>query len=59
MKMKFKSAAIALVLCLVLQVQAETLLGKVIHVQDGDWSWSCPHFADTFQLKERVQHAKT
>ena len=36
MKMKFKSAAIALVLCLVLQVQAETLLGKVIHVQDGD-----------------------
>ena len=25
-----------LVLCLVLQVQADTLLGKVIHVQDGD-----------------------
>ena len=36
MRMQFKSAAIALVLCLVLQVQAETLLGKVIHVQDGD-----------------------
>jgi endonuclease YncB( thermonuclease family) len=34
--MKFKSAATTLVLCLVLQAQAETLLGKVIHVQDGD-----------------------
>ncbi len=34
--MKFKSAAAMLVLCLVLQAQAETLLGKVIHVQDGD-----------------------
>jgi len=36
MRMKFKSAAAMLVLCLVLQAQAETLLGKVIHVQDGD-----------------------
>ena len=36
MSMKFKSAATMLVLCLVLQAQAETLLGKVIHVQDGD-----------------------
>ena len=36
MKMKFKSAATMLVLCLVFQAQAETLLGKVIHVQDGD-----------------------
>ena len=32
----FKSAATALALCLVFQAQAETLLGKVIHVQDGD-----------------------
>jgi endonuclease YncB( thermonuclease family) len=36
MRMKFKSAATTLVLCLGLQAQAETLLGKVIHVQDGD-----------------------
>lgn len=36
MRMKFKSAAAMLVLCLVFQAQAETLLGKVIHVQDGD-----------------------
>ena len=36
MRMKFKSAAAMLVLCLGLQAQAETLLGKVIHVQDGD-----------------------
>ena len=34
--MQFKSAAATLVLCLVFQAQAETLLGKVIHVQDGD-----------------------
>ena len=32
----FKPAAIILALCLVFQAQAETLLGKVIHVQDGD-----------------------
>ena len=36
MRMQFKSAATMLVLCLVFQAQAETLLGKVIHVQDGD-----------------------
>ena len=36
MRIKFKSAAITLALCLVLQVQAETLLGRVIRVQDGD-----------------------
>ena len=36
MKMKFKSAATMLVLCLVFQAQADTLTGKVIHVQDGD-----------------------
>ena len=36
MRMQFKSAAAMLVLCLVSQAQAETLLGKVIHVQDGD-----------------------
>ena len=36
MRMQFKSAATTLVLCLVFQAQAETLLGKVIHVQDGD-----------------------
>ena len=36
MRIKFKSAATTLALCLVLQAQAETLLGKVIHVQDGD-----------------------
>lgn len=35
-RMTFKSAAIALALCLVFQAQAETLLGKVIRVQDGD-----------------------
>jgi endonuclease YncB( thermonuclease family) len=34
--MKFKTAAIALALCLALQVQADTLLGKVINVADGD-----------------------
>ena len=33
---KFKSAAAALALCLVFQVQANTLLGKVINVADGD-----------------------
>lgn len=36
MRIKFKSAATTLLLCLGLQAQAETLLGKVIHVQDGD-----------------------
>lgn len=36
MRMKFKSAATMLVLCLVFQAQADTLTGKVIHVQDGD-----------------------
>jgi endonuclease YncB( thermonuclease family) len=36
MRMTFKPVAIALALCLVLQVQADTLLGKVINVQDGD-----------------------
>ena len=36
MRIKIKSAAIALVLCLVFQVQANTLLGKVINVADGD-----------------------
>jgi len=36
MRIKFKTAAIALALCLVLQVQADTLLGKVINVADGD-----------------------
>lgn len=35
-KIKFKSAATALTLCLVFQVQADTLLGRVIHVADGD-----------------------
>lgn len=34
--MKFKPGAIALALCLVFQVQADTLLDKVIHVADGD-----------------------
>ena len=34
--MKYKTAAIALALCLTLQVQANTLLGKVINVADGD-----------------------
>ena len=32
----FKSAATMLALCLVFQVQADTLLGKVINVADGD-----------------------
>ena len=36
MRMTFKTAATMLVLCLVLQVQADTLLGKVINVADGD-----------------------
>ena len=36
MRMTFKSAATALTLCLVFQVQADTLLGKVINVADGD-----------------------
>ena len=36
MRIKFKSAATALALCLVFQVQADTLLGKVINVADGD-----------------------
>ena len=36
MRIKFKSAAIALALCLVFQVQANTLLGKVINVADED-----------------------
>ena len=34
--MTFKMAAIVLALCLVFQVQADTLLGKVINVADGD-----------------------
>jgi len=34
--MTFKTVAIALVLCLVLQVQADTLLGRVVSVADGD-----------------------
>lgn len=34
--MTLKSAAIALVLCLALQANADTLLGKLIHVADGD-----------------------
>ena len=36
MRIKFKMAATMLALCLVLQVQADTLLGKVINVADGD-----------------------
>lgn len=36
MRMKFKSAATMLALFLAFQAQAETLLGKVIHVADGD-----------------------
>jgi hypothetical protein len=36
MRMTFKTAATALALCLVFQVQADTLLGKVINVADGD-----------------------
>jgi len=34
--MTFKTAATMLALCLVFQVQADTLLGKVIKVPDGD-----------------------
>ena len=36
MRIQFKSAATALALCLALQTHADTLLGKVIHVADGD-----------------------
>jgi endonuclease YncB( thermonuclease family) len=36
MRMTFKSAATMMVLCLVLQVQADTLLGRVVSVADGD-----------------------
>ena len=36
MRIKFKSVATALALCLVFQVQADALLGKVINVADGD-----------------------
>lgn len=36
MRMTFKTAATMLTLCLVFQVQADTLLGKVINVADGD-----------------------
>ena len=36
MRIKFKSAATALALCLVFQVQADTLLGKVVNVADGE-----------------------
>jgi endonuclease YncB( thermonuclease family) len=36
MRIKFKSAATMMVLCLVLQVQADTLLGRVVSVADGD-----------------------
>ena len=36
MRTKFKMAATMLALCLVFQVQADTLLGKVINVADGD-----------------------
>ena len=36
MRIKFKSAVTMLALCLVFQVQADTLLGKVINVADGD-----------------------
>ena len=36
MRMTIKTAVIALALCLVFQVQADTLLGKVINVPDGD-----------------------
>ena len=35
-RMIFKTAATTLALCLVFQVQADTLLGKVISVADGD-----------------------
>jgi endonuclease YncB( thermonuclease family) len=33
---KFKTVVTALALCLVFQVQADTLLGEVINVADGD-----------------------
>ena len=36
MRIKFKSAATALALCLALQAHADILLGKVINVADGD-----------------------
>ena len=36
MRINFKSAATMLALCLVFQVHADTLLGKVINVADGD-----------------------
>ena len=36
MQVRFKTAATVLALCLVFQVQANTLLGKVINVADGD-----------------------
>ena len=36
MRIKFKSVTTALALCLVFQVQADALLGKVINVADGD-----------------------
>jgi len=36
MLLTFKQAVTALALCLVFQVQADTLLGKVINVADGD-----------------------
>ena len=36
MQVKFKAAVIVMALCLVVQVQADTLLGKVINVADGD-----------------------
>ena len=36
MRIKFKSIATVLMLCLVFQVQADTLVGKVINVADGD-----------------------
>jgi endonuclease YncB( thermonuclease family) len=44
----FKSAATMLPLFLVFQVQADTLLGKVIHVQDGD--------TITVLAADKVQH---
>ena len=36
MRIKFKSTAPALALFLVFQVQADTLLGRVMNVADGD-----------------------
>ena len=36
MRIKFTSAATVLTLCLVFQVQANTLLGKVINMADED-----------------------